>query len=166
MNDQTCRICGCEVVETVRPLTDSAGRAGYCRPSCVARANRKAKATHGPRNARLWVFENDAWVKLTLAAGQSLNWGRSQRDDEGHSWSANRWTHDGDGVRNEWAYGGTDCDGRTSAQGVSFAPLDAKPVPGSCTALEFHNGKLIVPPVWLEVEPVRCRDQFAELANY
>lgn len=164
MNSQTCRVCGCEVLEVV--LNDHAGKPGYCGASCVARADRRTVLLDGPRNARLWIWENDGWVKLTLKPGQSLSWGKSERSDEGYSWRANRWTHDGDGVRNEWGHGGRDCDGTTSANGVCFAPLDAKPAPDSRTALEFHLGKLIVPPQWLEVEPVRCRDQFAEASGY
>lgn len=124
----------------------------------------KLKYTTAP-NARFWTFENDGWIKITLAPGQSLKCSSTTRDDEGASWRACQWTHDGDGVRRVWGWGGRDCDGYQSENGIDFAALEslhAEPIHAS----ETYNLRPIARPAWLQVEPSRCRDQFAEAAGF
>lgn len=74
-------------------------------------------------NARFWVFENDGWIKLTLKPGQSLTWSHGGRDEEGYSWTGERWTFDGLLVINESSYDGRDCDGRISRETVLTCPV-------------------------------------------
>lgn len=121
-------------------------------------------------NARFWVWRNDGWVKLTLKAGQSLSWGKNERTDEGHSWESDRWAHVGAGVLNEWANGGSDCDGPISRAGASSCRLGDlqtnTPPAAQLEASDYHEAKAILRPDWRKVGEVEVCDVFAQAAGY
>lgn len=123
-----------------------------------------------PRRARFWVWLNDGWVKLTLRHPcQSLSWRKSYKTDEGFSYEAGTWTHDGDQVTHEWANGGRDCDGRVDYSGALFcclADLDAEPAYQDGTTSPYYNGRHIHRPCWNDDGDTRVRDEFAEAAGY
>lgn len=68
-------------------------------------------------NARIWIFENDGPIKLTLKPGQALKWSKSGPTEEG--WSSEGFTLEWDGheLVQHWFSDGTDCDGRLSQSG-------------------------------------------------
>jgi hypothetical protein len=118
-------------------------------------------------NARFWTFENDSWVKVTLRVGQTLDWGRTSRDEEGASFAACRWTHQGAGVRLDWQTGGRDCDGYSESAGSVFAPVGLLAV-CACgyEAPEQHGGRTMLRPDWQRVGDTVRRDDSAEAAGY
>lgn len=116
-----------------------------------------------PANARFWAFQNLGWVKITLRPGQSLQWGKSYDNGEGWSWESCRWTHSGSFVLREYGSGGTDCDGRSSSSGEDCCDFDRlQSVP---SFVEFGR-PAVLRPDWQESAPVRCYDQFAQMAGY
>lgn len=120
------------------------------------------------RNARFWCWVADGWVRVTLRPGQSLTWGRSWRDPEGWGFETSTWRHVGQGVEEDWARGGRDCDGYVEAAGLLFCPLERlAAVPAWEDAPEHRfAGRLIGRPDWREAAPTRCRDEYAVAANF
>jgi hypothetical protein len=73
-----------------------------------------------PQNARIWVWLNDGWVKLTLRPDQPLNHSHCCRHDEGWSAEYYTWTWNGEVLVEEYATDGRDCDGRLSTHSTHF----------------------------------------------
>ena len=65
-----------------------------------------------PPNARFWTWLNGDYVKITLRPGQSLTHYSGGPCEEGWSYEAETWEHDGDYVISTWAMEAKDCDGR------------------------------------------------------
>ncbi len=78
------------------------------------------------RNVRFRVWHNGQYTKLTLRPDQTLEFGRSERTEEGYSWEYDRYTYDAETetVTHEWGEGGRDCDGYSSEKSVWA--IDAK----------------------------------------
>jgi hypothetical protein len=75
-----------------------------------------------PRNARIWVWLNDAPAKITLKPGQTLRWNRAARTEEGWSSESHEWHWDLDGQQlvEQIDTDGRDCDGRLSTSASYF----------------------------------------------
>jgi hypothetical protein len=71
------------------------------------------------RNARIWVWLNDAPVKITLKPGQTLRWSHAARTEEGWSSESHEWHWDGQLVE-QIDTDGRDCDGRLSTSASYF----------------------------------------------
>lgn len=114
--------------------------------------------------ARFWTWENNGWVKITLAPGKSLTFRSYSRDEEGYSSESTRWTHEGTHVRMEWGMRGRDCDGGISRGGTldcQLSMLAAKPAYDDGT----EGFRPVGIPEWEEVDRHQ-RDEQAELAGY
>lgn len=115
--------------------------------------------------ARFWIWENDGWIKLTLAPGQALKWRKYTHDEEGYSLIFVRWIHEGNHIRRESGMRGSDCDGaiaRGGADHCHLSRLQAVPpyMPGR------DEWKPEGRPDWQEVEESWQSDPQAELAGY
>jgi hypothetical protein len=77
-----------------------------------------------PPNARIWLWLNDGWVKLTLQPDQPLNHAHSCHHDEGWSAEYFTWTWDGHVLVEEHATDGRDCDGRHSTHSTHSTTPD------------------------------------------
>lgn len=119
-------------------------------------------------NARLWVWKNDGWIKLTLRPGQALSHDKSERTDEGHSFDCDRWRHMGEGVLHEWQNGGRDCDGPICTTGARSCPLGGLQIVPMAhpDAGDHFGGRLILRPEWNDVGRVEVCDVYAQAAGY
>lgn len=126
------------------------------------------------RNFRFWIWYRGSWVKLTLKPGQKLSYSFGSPDEEGYSWEAASYYHEEDGVREEWADGGRDCDGEIAHYGERWCPASRLSVvpahdhgnpPGSPNRHYFQS-ELIHRPDWERIKTTRVYDQYAQLANY
>ncbi len=110
-------------------------------------------------NARFWIWENGAQVRITLRPGaEPLRWATEQATDEGWSAEGSTYYLVGETVIHEYWTDGVDCDGRLSSSG----------------RLECHKSRLSVrriegethrAPEWESVDSSR-RDYNAEAAGY
>ncbi len=112
--------------------------------------------------ARFWIYDskNDSHVKLSLKAGQSVEFFNSHNTDEGWNSSFTRYTFDGGSVLRETETDGCDCDGRLSRSyvGVShYWQLKAHSYEGCPSDVRL--------PKWDDVE-ARQRDYSAEAMGY
>ena len=75
------------------------------------------------KHVRFDFWENGGWVRLQLADGQVLSWGRSFPTEEGwHSeWTRLRREHDQ--LKCEYRSDGRDCDGRLSTHQTLIADI-------------------------------------------
>ena len=111
---------------------------------------------------RFWTWENDGWVRLSLAEGQRLSWSRSWAHEEGWSAVYASWEREGGRVLFSHGSEGCDCDGRLSTEWD-----------GELTVRELredqqgkrepHEG-MVCPP-WREVRSGQ-RDYAAEAMGY
>jgi len=64
------------------------------------------------KTVRFWVWHLEGWVKLTLKPDQelSLSWGGP--DEEGYSYTSEKYIHEGEQVLYECVIEAQDCDGR------------------------------------------------------
>ena len=116
-------------------------------------------ATYGLPNARVRVFLHDALIPLTLRPGQTLNWSRGGRTDEGWSAEYHEWTYDAETrmVRWERTEDGVDCDGRMTVHTSLECPIDR------LSSYRNYYGELV--PDW-ERAGSSQRDYTAEAAGY
>jgi len=117
---------------------------------------------NSPPNARFWVFENDAWVKLTLRPDQRLAHHQSERHDEGFSYRHNAYHHTGAAVVCEWSNGGSDCDGRIDRSGAIICAIEelrSRPV-------TEPDGTVVMAPMWGVHSAERVHDESAQAAGY
>ncbi len=114
-------------------------------------------------NARFWIWAN-GWVKITLRPGQRLTHESGGPTDEGFSYTAETWTHEGDHVRSEWEVNASDCDGRLDRGGASCCPLD-KLRARDMHAEGFQENVGIFAPEWQDAGRYQ-RDYAAEAAGY
>ena len=75
------------------------------------------------KHVRFDLWENDGWVRLQLADGQALSWGRSCPTDEGWRSEWTRLVREGNKIRCEYGTDGRDCDGRLSTYGLLTADI-------------------------------------------
>ena len=115
------------------------------------------------RNARFWVWENGAPVKLTLRPGQSLAWASGGPTDEGWHRDETRWFYPADEpfVYRAWCSDGADCDGRLTRAGEDRCYLPALRHPHHTDP----DDPSICYPRWEELSASQ-RDQFAEMMGY
>lgn len=115
-----------------------------------------------PPNARLWVFWNDAFTKITLKPGQTVKFSRFARDEEGHSTSGAAYHHEGDRLTALSGFSGRDCDGPISEsheQECAIADLRRHRVADNwppCEApftLLDEKGQWIHIPEWRDPQP-------------
>jgi hypothetical protein len=104
-----------------------------------------------PPNARFWTWLNDGLVKLTLKPDQTLNWCLRGRHDEGWSVEYHQWEWDGQVLTEQYGTDGTDCDGRHSTHGESFAELDQL---RSVPAYDWYDFDFPLPLIKLPVDGV------------
>jgi len=120
-----------------------------------------------PRNARIWFWENDGPVKLTLKPGQTLNWNYYHPDDEGYSAGGFRLTWDGTTLTQTWGMEGKDCDGRIARGGILTTTVDqfkaCEPYIPCQRQAETYVG--VRYPQWTTVSRNQ-RDYAAEAAGY
>jgi hypothetical protein len=125
-------------------------------------------------NARIWLWLNDGWVKLTVQPDQPLRHSTFCRHDEGWSAEYHTWTWDGETLVEECATDGRDCDGRLSTHSARLTTLAQF---RACPAFAYFNPldlrlpliQLPVPgmalPEWTEGERGQ-RDYAAEAMGY
>ena len=113
-----------------------------------------AKGVGLMRNVRFRVWHNDQYTKLTLRPDQTLEFGRSERTEEGYSWECDRYTYDAETetVTHEAFEGGRDCDGYSSEKWIWTIPAKSLTLRDSFSA-------------WVKVEHGQ-RDMTAEAAGY
>jgi hypothetical protein len=75
------------------------------------------------REARFWYYVNGCDVLIKLRPGQCVQHVHGGPTDEGYSYTANVWRHDGCGVYREWTVNAQDCDGRIDRHGDDYCPL-------------------------------------------
>jgi hypothetical protein len=122
-----------------------------------------------PPAARFWsYFPGRGYVRLTLRPGESVTVTAGGPTDEGANYSAETYTHDGDGILLEWASWGSDCDGRHEAGGESFARLDDLTArdPYAETGGDFAEARGLRVPFWTAGPDRWQRDHTAEAAGY
>ena len=126
------------------------------------------KSILGIKRVHFWTFENNGWVKITLAQDQNLSHSSSKQTDEGFSFEETTWTFDGDLLTREWRNGGSDCDGyieRTGIEECTYANVAAFSV-FSPDANDYFNGNLIRHPDWHTSVPVSVYDRSAQAMGY
>lgn len=110
-----------------------------------------------PRNAKLWVWWRDGFVKLKLKPGQKLACHHYEKCDEGHSFQHCEYEHTGETVTIKANAGGSDCDGHVANHYDAECRLENL---SKMTCMDGVNT-----PDWQDVKESR-RDQFAEAMNY
>lgn len=113
-------------------------------------------------NARFWVWVNGGWVKLTLRPNHDFQWATGGVADEGYSFTAEQWTHVGDGVEWESHTWGRDCDGRHESNCDVFCALDKL---ASVAITEPREGDPPALPNWVRLRSGQ-RDYTAEACGY
>jgi hypothetical protein len=108
-------------------------------------------------NARFWIWHNDGWVKLTLRPGQVFTVVDGGPTDEGYSYTAQVYTHEGDHILRETSTRAADCDGPHEYYADCTAALDA------LQEYLCDDGTRV--PSWERVRASQ-RDRFAEDAGY
>jgi hypothetical protein len=114
------------------------------------------------RNARFWVWHNGGWVKLTMRPGQSIVLTSGGLNDEGYSYSRERFTFNGLTVVVEGVTHARDCDGRMDSYSEHYCGVD------DLKAMEAEvdeYGERPARPHW-ELGSCFQRDEQAELAGY
>jgi hypothetical protein len=115
-------------------------------------------------NARLWVYINDDFVKLTLSPKQGLTWSKAWRTEEGYASISETFEFDGQEVWHRTDRDGRDCDGRLSTredETCSLESLQARPVP----CFDTHRNMCISLPEWITGSG-SVYDEYAQAANY
>lgn len=118
-----------------------------------------------PANARFWVWHNASWVKLTLRPGQSLTAYEGGPTDEGWSYEASTYTHDGEQVTAAYDSQALDCDGRLDRYAESHCPLADLAVRDMYEVCPASENKGIMSPDWQRGSASQ-RDYEAERAGY
>src|SRR3954453_7635166 len=116
-------------------------------------------------NARFWVWYRSGWVKFTLRPGESQSTEEGGRHEEGWHREETQYTHEGEGVRCEWQTDGADCDGRHSASGAAFCPLDQLRARDMAEIQDATENAGIHSPEWTTFDH-RQRDYAAEATGY
>ena len=113
------------------------------------------------KNARFWIFINDAPAKITLKPGQALSHYQGGATDEGWQSTAETWelSTDAQTLTREHISDGADCDGRLTRGCDSIASAD----PATFSGL-YYTPELMRPD-WQDADQYQ-RDQFAEMAGY
>lgn len=118
--------------------------------------------------ARFWTFINGGPVKISLPIGETLQWSKCQRTDEGWGSEAYRWSFEFNEVLEEFTSDGVDCDGRLSRHCDRTCPLDRlkRRIPRKTQDEEYNqnvNGLRF--PAW-EGKSHGQRDYAAEAMGY
>ena len=109
--------------------------------------------------ARFWVLVNGAPVRITLCHGQALSHVEGGSTDEGWSYTASQWRHDGPRVVYSYSVRAQDCDGRIDRHGELDCSL-------SSLAAGYHEAESgATYPAWQEISHGQ-RDYSAERAGY
>lgn len=109
-------------------------------------------------NARLWVYINDDFVKLTLRPKQGLTWGKAWRTEEGYASISETFEFDGQEVWHRTDRDGRDCDGRLSTREEETCPLES-------LQARFLFDRRISLPEWVAGSS-SVYDEYAQAANY
>lgn len=109
-------------------------------------------------NARFWHW-CDGWVKLTVPYGETLSWHASWRHDEGYSFCAEEWEHEGYRIVRRHTSGGSDCDGPLEHRNDSACLYSELQSVEPCEAGEPHRAN------WITLSRSQ-RDAYAEAAGY
>jgi len=120
-------------------------------------------------NARFWTFWNDDYIKVTLKPGDSVMMTCGGEMDEGYSFTAKTYRHDGDHVTmlvDEFA---KDCDGKCEWHSDYRARLDTlrdgNTPPTGLRRWDTPEVETVVYPRWREIERYQ-RDYTAESEGY
>ena len=111
-------------------------------------------------NARFWAWVNMDYVKIILKPNQVLSHVEGGPTDEGWSYHATCWDHEGDRVTREYTSNACDCDGRLDRYYESECLLED--LRGGSKSLV---DEAIVLPKWQRVSASQ-RDHEAERAGY
>lgn len=154
--DYTCCRCGQTILSPLRNLVRiTKHRCSPIRPGQVCRF---------PKNAKLWVYHDGAFVKLTIRPGEVLRRRDCRKTDEGWDSTEEEWRHEGDRVVHEGANSASDCDGRHSYDFERFALLTELQVNQTWS----WNGTPragVFTPNWQESRSA-VYDQYARMSNY
>jgi len=113
------------------------------------------------QRARFWCLVNDSMVKVSLDPGESLEWGRSEPTDEGHSFEWHKWELCGQWVYVENSEGGRDCDGPICYDSVSQCRIDKL---SSREVASMPDWPLL--PDWERARDTVVTDTYAQMAGY
>lgn len=106
---------------------------------------------------RFWDWINGGPVRLSLALGETLEWGGGAPDEEGYSAFAQTWRGIPGGVFCEWSTWGRDCDGPHQSGGEAFCLVSRL----GAGARGAEGGW----PAWQATTEWQ-RDHYAEAAGY
>jgi hypothetical protein len=109
--------------------------------------------------ARFWDWQDAGWVKLSIRPGRTLRRCTGGPHEEGYSYTAEAWEHDGDGVHYRRTTWGVDCDGRHESHAEAYCPL------ADLAAVSSLDGADPYRPDWQHGESHQ-RDHTAEAAGY
>jgi hypothetical protein len=112
------------------------------------------------KNARIWIWENGAPIKLTLKPGVPLRWTHGGRDEEGWSWTRLTFEWDGHTLLQSYDFDGRDCDGRLTRSGACCTTPDLFQA-----GHQEETDPAVRYPKWEELSQSQ-RDYTAEAAGY
>jgi len=110
------------------------------------------------KQARFWIY-TVAPVRIKINAGQTLNYSRFSRHEEGWSSESGTFSFDGEVVTSEYGTDGRDCDGRMSTFGAARCAVS------DLEAGYFDESEDIRYPEWTRGESGQ-RDYTAESMGY
>lgn len=110
------------------------------------------------QQARFWHYHVGV-VKIKINAGQTVHHSHGGATDEGYSWTAERYSFDGQTLTCEWSTRSRDCDGRYDRSGVTSC--DVARLAAGYNDLEYG----VSFPDWQQGESQQ-RDHSAEAMNY
>lgn len=109
--------------------------------------------------ARFWTWTpGTGIVRLSIQPGQIIRHHRYTADDEGGSFTADTWEHEGDNIKHEHFHRSRDCDGVISGGYTEHAAL------GQLRTAPMYERRELQ-PAWQDARQWQ-RDHAAELANY
>ena len=120
--------------------------------------------TLGDRHIRIWIWHRNGPVRISLKDGQRITFGYCEPTDEGYSGTSVTLSRDGFVLTRHWCDFGRDCDGPISYDGVqTWGALNGEfmPWPWDCA----DDGTIRFPK-WIEAEPTRVTDAYAQAAGY
>ena len=116
-----------------------------------------------PKTIRFWYWINDGPVRIKLKPGQSLEWNRFEKTDEGFSRFGEVWEASNNNVNVVGWHEGRDCDGYVSGSNESNCPLEL--LDEGHQGEEIFQGRHIIYPKW-QNQNSQQRDLAAENAGY
>lgn len=123
------------------------------------------------KNARLWIWWREGWVKITVPVGDNIELHYHGRHEEGWSSHHECWSNDGKEVIWEVSDRGSDCDGRHGSDAEFVCSIDklaTLPIMRMIQTKPYEQSMEdtgLFQPEWERTDS-RVYDQYAQLSNY